>query len=119
MAFPPAGGNKSGNPFAKGGALSGGNKKDSSSDPPSGGLRFKSDPTLPAGQRAVVDGSGKRVAVVKKVGAKWVCSSDSYKQQFDSPQAVLKYLAMKSKLVKGGSDTTPGAVKGAVDAAKK
>lgn len=102
-----------GNPFADKKKPPYFGSKGSSSDPPAGNLRFKTDPTLPAGQRAIVDASGKRVGIVKKLGAKWVCSCDGYKQQFDSPVAALKYLAASKKLNKGGSDTTPGAVKAA------
>lgn len=70
-------------------------KKDSSSDSSSGGFRFASDPTLPPGQRRVVDKSGKKVAVVKRVGDKWVISGNS--QKFDSPQAALKSFSSSAK----------------------
>jgi hypothetical protein len=71
-------------------------KKDSSSDSSSGGYRFKTDPTLPPGQRAIVGPDGKRVATVKKVGDKWVCSW-APDRKFDSPQAALKaYVSSKS-----------------------
>jgi hypothetical protein len=73
-------------------------KKDSSSDSTtSSGCRFAANPTLPPGQRQIVDSSGKKVAVVKRIGDKWAGSWDSYKQKFDSPQAALKqYEASKS-----------------------
>lgn len=70
-------------------------------DPDSpGGFRFKPDPTIPAGQKAIVDKMGKRVGVVKKVGDKWTGSWDSHKQKFASPQAALRQYAMTKKLNK-------------------
>lgn len=73
-------------------------KKDSSSDVAlPGGFRFRADPTLPPGQRAVVDFSGKRVGVVKRVGDKWSGSWDSFSQKFDSAQAVLKHFSSLKK----------------------
>lgn len=72
-------------------------KKDSSSDTaPPGGLRFRSDPSLPPGQRAVVGADGKRVAVVKRIGDKWCGSWDNYSQKFDSPQAALKQFGLSN-----------------------
>lgn len=108
MALPPQFLKKSG------GDKSGG----SGSEPPAGGLRFKSDSSLPAGQRAVVDAGGKRLAVVKKIGDKWCGSWDSYSQKFDTPQAALKHFAMTKKLGKGGASTKPGAVSSATSASK-
>lgn len=76
-------------------------KKGSSSDSATpGGFRFKADPTLQPGQRAVVGPDGKRVAVVKRIGDKWAGSWDSYKQKFDSAQAALKQFGMTKKLKK-------------------
>lgn len=81
-------------------------KKDSSSDSATpGGFRFKSDPTLPPGQRAVVGPDGKRKAVIKKIGDKWAGSWDSYKQKFDSAQAALKQFGMTKKLKKESKDS--------------
>jgi hypothetical protein len=80
-------------------------KKDSSSDTQvPGGLRFKADPTLPPGQKAIVDSVGKRAGVVKKIGDKWSGSWDNYKQKFDSPQAALKQLGMTKKMGKDAPD---------------
>lgn len=76
-------------------------KKDSSSDVQApAGLRFMANPSLPPGQRQVVDKSGKKVAVVKRIGDKWAGSWDSYKQKFDSAQAALKQFGMTKKLKK-------------------
>jgi hypothetical protein len=82
------------------------NKKDSSADSATpGGFRFKADPTLPPGQRAVVDSSGKRVTIIKQIGDKWAGSWDSYKQKFDSAQAALKQFGMSKKLKKDSKDS--------------
>ncbi|MFA7264900.1 MAG: hypothetical protein WC054_01070 [Candidatus Nanopelagicales bacterium] len=76
-------------------------KKDSSADSTtSSGYRFASNPTLPPGQRQIVDAKGAKVAVVKRIGDKWSGSWDNYKQKFDSPQAALKQFGMSKKLNK-------------------
>lgn len=74
-------------------------KKDSSSESnSSNGYRFTANPTLPPGQRQIVDSKGFKVAVVKRIGDKWAGSWDNYKQKFDSPQAALKQFSMSKKL---------------------
>lgn len=79
-------------------------KKDSSSDSTTpGGFRFAANPTLPPGQRQIVDKAGKKVAVVRRVGDKWVGSWG--KQKFDSAQAALKQFGMSKKLSKESSSS--------------
>lgn len=80
-------------------------KKDSSSDTVTpGGLRFAANPTLPPGQRQIVDAKGSKVAVVKRIGDKWAGSWDSFKQKYDSAQAALKQHGMAKKSDKKSSD---------------
>lgn len=80
--------------------------KDSSSDPDTpGGFRFKADPTIPAGQKAIVGPDGKRVGVVKRVGDKWAGSWDNFSQKFASPQAALRQYGMTKKLKKESKDS--------------
>ncbi len=74
-------------------------KKDSSSDSTtSSGMRFSPNPALPPTQRQIVDKSGKKVAVVKRIGDKWAGSWDNYKQKFDSAQAAMKMFSTTKKL---------------------
>jgi hypothetical protein len=62
------------------------------------GLKLKNDPTLPATHQAVQTPDGKRVGVVKKVGAKFTGSHDNHTQKFDSPHAAVRALAFAKKL---------------------
>lgn len=61
----------------------------SSSGPTSSGIKLKADPTLPSGQQRVVDGTGKKLGLVKKVGGAFMCSADNYQKKYPAASACL------------------------------
>lgn len=67
-----------------------------------GGLYLKADATLPATSRAIQDSRGKRVGVVKRVGAKFAHSKDNYQQKFGSAQAALRQFAVRQRAAEDG-----------------
>ena len=66
-----------------------------------GGFQLKADPTLPSKAKAILDGKGKRVGVVKPAGAKFTHSKDNHEQKFGSAQAALRQFALRAQAKPG------------------